>query len=72
MAGAWMHAHREAPKALADVLPPPAEGEALVIPKDPWGREYDIVLEDEKYWIRTLGPDGKADTEDDLTHPLRD
>jgi general secretion pathway protein G len=40
------------------------------VPKDPWDNEY--LLEDGegrfKYIIRSLGPDGEQDTEDDITN----
>lgn len=40
------------------------------LPKDPWGNDYEYrVLDRRNYEIRSYGPDGQPDTEDDLTHP---
>jgi hypothetical protein len=39
-----------------------------VIPMDPWGKPYEFRTEGtKKFFIRTVGPDGIADTVDDLS-----
>lgn len=34
---------------------------------DPWNHEYEYTLNGDDYEIRSLGPDGKSGTEDDIT-----
>jgi general secretion pathway protein G len=37
------------------------------IKPDPWGRPYQYKLSGDKFEIRSLGPDGQENTEDDIT-----
>jgi general secretion pathway protein G len=37
------------------------------IPADPWGRPYQYKLNGDKFEIRSLGPDGQENTDDDVT-----
>jgi general secretion pathway protein G len=65
-----------APESL-DVLTQenPKTGEAYIprIPPDPWGNEYDYkILDKRRFEISSWGPDGTADTDDDIYWPERD
>lgn len=50
----------------------PAKGKAIMdrVPKDPWGNEYVFTVPGQKnpskFDIRSRGPDGQEDTEDDV------
>jgi general secretion pathway protein G len=37
------------------------------VPADPWNRPYEYKLSGSTFEIRCLGPDGQANTEDDIT-----
>ena len=43
---------------------------ATEIPADPWGRPYDYTADGAGFKIISLGEDGTADTEDDVTHTV--
>ena len=45
--------------------------EGLRLELDPWGGEFRIRREGAKYWIVCNGPDGEADTEDDIRWPRK-
>ncbi len=65
---------RKLPTSLADLTAPPADGgEPFLesLPKDPWGGEYRYVVTDvakRDFELRSAGPDGVFDTEDDVVH----
>jgi len=42
--------------------PPPSDGRA----RDPWGHEYAYTSGGDRVYVMSLGPDGKANTADDL------
>ena len=43
---------------------------AAAVPQDPWGHEYIYqALDNNNYDIRSMGPDGKDGTEDDILKP---
>ena len=46
------------PASIADVVTPP--------PSDPWGNAYVLDATASQLVLRSLGPDGKPDTADDL------
>ena len=37
------------------------------IKPDPWGRPFEYTVEGDKFDLRSLGPDGQSNTEDDIT-----
>ena len=37
------------------------------IPIDPWGKEYEYTIDNGKVMIRSYGPDGRANSDDDIT-----
>ena len=43
---------------------------ATEIPADPWGRPYNYTADGAGFKIISLGEDGTADTEDDVTHTV--
>ena len=43
------------------------------IPQDGWGNPFEYrILDRTSYQVRSNGPDGMPNTEDDLVHPTRD
>jgi hypothetical protein len=70
--------HRVLPKSL-DVLTNVSRrtGEPYVeaIPLDPWNRPYEYAVIESgrrEFRVRSLGPDGRRDTDDDLSSPAPD
>jgi hypothetical protein len=58
------------PQLLSDLLDREARGGAVLeaLPKDPWGGDYVLRGTDKKdFFILSAGPDGKLDTEDDIS-----
>jgi general secretion pathway protein G len=55
-----------APSDLAD----PSKWTAILdkpVAPDPWNHPYEYKIEGSKFEIRSLGPDGQSNTEDDIT-----
>lgn len=40
--------------------------EAKEVPKDGWGKDFRFTVPGKRYEVRSAGPDGQFDTEDDL------
>lgn len=50
-------------------LPDPTKWTQLLdepVPMDPWGRPYEYKIDGSKFEIRSAGPDGQSNTEDDI------
>ncbi|MDJ0521669.1 MAG: type II secretion system protein GspG [Planctomycetota bacterium] len=79
MIGTAIDLYRMSYKKLPDSLPVLTETDDLSpdpflhsVPKDPWGNSYEYRVVDRKtYEMRSFGPDGIAQTEDDILYPKR-
>ncbi len=64
------------PESLEELVEPDENGETYLkdlteVPKDPWGNEYQIEEDPDRkggYIIRSYGPDGEPETDDDITN----
>ena len=75
--GAWMlFEHKSVPNDLAELeATNPQTGRPFwERVKDPWGNDYRIERGDRatQYSIRSYGPDGQPDTDDDILYPKRE
>ena len=68
--------HGKLPESLEELVEPDENGETYLkdlteVPKDPWGNEYLLEEDPERkhgYIIRSYGPDGEPETDDDITN----
>lgn len=51
--------------------PPNGILEESSIPQDPWGFDYEYTSDGKSFQIRSYGPDGEFDTEDDIIYPAK-
>lgn len=69
------HEYPSTAQGLAALINPPRGGPALMneIPRDPWDNEYVYTQPSRDYDLVSKGPDGVAQTDDDITrHGTRD
>ncbi|HHI67975.1 MAG TPA: type II secretion system protein GspG [Planctomycetes bacterium] len=68
--------HGKLPESLEELIEPDENGETYLkdmtqVPKDPWGNEYQLEEDPDRkggYIIRSFGPDGEPETDDDITN----
>ena len=68
--------HGKLPESLEELIEPDENGETYLkdmtqVPRDPWGNEYQLEEDPERkggYIIRSYGPDGEPETDDDITN----
>lgn len=70
----WKLIRKRLPTSLAEMEGPLNEGDEipfLEVDADPWGRKYELRVEDGKPRVVSFGPDGAEGTEDDVAYPKR-
>ena len=65
--------NKKLPEDLSELIDPdkPYLKDCTEVPKDPWGNEYQLEEDPDRkggFIIRSYGPDGEPETEDDITN----
>lgn len=71
MARVWRILFRRLPESLEEMQAPLRPGEAAFaeVVDDPWGNRYVLERDGEDVRVRSLGPDGRPGTDDDIVYP---